>query len=64
MTSHAVFTGLINLLLGVGLGVAGGVVSVSWGVALAYRFSARRLRLAFCAVLLGTALMMLLVKPA
>ncbi len=43
---------------------AGGVVSVSWGVGLAYRFSARHLRLAFCAVLLGTALMMLVVKPA
>ena len=41
----------------------GGVVSVSWGVTLAYRFSARRLRLVFCAVLLGTALMMLLLKP-
>lgn len=41
----------------------GGIVSVSWGVALAHRFSPLRLRLAFCAVLLGTALMMLLVKP-
>jgi len=50
---------------GTGIPLAlGGVISVSWGVALAYRFSARRLRLAFCAVLLGTALMMLLVKPA
>ena len=42
----------------------GGIASVSWGVALAHRFSALRLRLAFCAVLLGTALVMLLVKPA
>jgi uncharacterized membrane protein YfcA len=49
---------------GTGIPLAvGGMLSVSWGVALAYRFPARRLRLAFCAVLLGTALMMLCVKP-
>ncbi|UCF23238.1 MAG: sulfite exporter TauE/SafE family protein, partial [Ralstonia sp.] len=40
----------------------GGIVSVSWGVALAHRFSPLRLRLTFCAVLLGTALAMLLGK--
>ncbi len=43
----------------VGLPLAlGGIASVSAGVMLAHRFSARRLRLLFCAVLLGTAAMM------
>jgi len=41
----------------------GGVLSVSWGVALAHRFSAARLRLCFSVVLLGTALMMLVAAP-
>jgi uncharacterized membrane protein YfcA len=40
----------------------GGMISVSWGVALAHRFSPIRLRILFCAVLLATALMMLLSK--
>lgn len=44
----------------VGLPMAlGGVLSVSWGVALAHQFSAARLRLLFCVVLLGTAGLML-----
>jgi uncharacterized membrane protein YfcA len=44
----------------VGLPMAlGGVLSVSWGVALAHRFSAARLRMCFSVVLLGTAVMML-----
>ena len=44
----------------VGLPMAvGGVLSVSWGVALAHRFSPARLRLCFSVVLLGTAVMML-----
>ncbi len=37
----------------------GGLVSVSWGVALAYRMPAVKLRLSFCAVLVGTAMVML-----
>ena len=45
----------------VGLPMAlGGVLSVSWGVALAHQFSPARLRLCFSVVLLGTALMMLI----
>ncbi|ANH75389.1 sulfite exporter TauE/SafE family protein [Ralstonia insidiosa] len=55
--------GHVNWGTGIPLAV-GGMVSVSWGVTLAHKFSPLRLRLAFCAVLLGTALMMLLVKPA
>jgi uncharacterized membrane protein YfcA len=44
----------------VGLPMAlGGVSSVSWGVALAHRFSPARLRACFSVVLVGTALMML-----
>jgi uncharacterized protein len=39
---------------------AGGIFSVSWGVTLAYRFPQAGLRMLFCAVLLGTALMMML----
>lgn len=38
---------------------AGGMLSVSWGVALAHRFSPARLRLCFSVVLFGTAAMML-----
>jgi len=37
----------------------GGLVSVSWGVALAYRMPAGKLRLCFCVVLVGTAVAML-----
>lgn len=45
----------------VGLPLAiGGMLSVSWGVTLAHRFPASRLRLMFCTVLLGTAGMILL----
>jgi uncharacterized membrane protein YfcA len=40
----------------------GGIFSVSWGVALAHKFSPLKLRILFCAVLVGTALMMLLQK--
>lgn len=54
--------GHVDWSTGVPLAI-GGILSVSWGVALAYRFSPVRLRLVFCAVLLGTALTMLLVKP-
>jgi uncharacterized membrane protein YfcA len=44
----------------VGLPMAlGGVLSVSWGVALAHRFSAARLRMLFSVVLVGTAVLML-----
>jgi uncharacterized membrane protein YfcA len=46
---------------GIGVPMAlGGIVSVSWGVLLAHRFSAVRLRILFCVVLLGTAAAMLL----
>jgi uncharacterized membrane protein YfcA len=45
---------------GIGLPMAvGGVLSVSWGVALAHRFSPARLRLCFSVVLVGTAALML-----
>ncbi len=37
----------------------GGILSVSWGVALAHRLPVSFLRLAFCLVLLGVALTML-----
>jgi uncharacterized membrane protein YfcA len=37
----------------------GGLVSVSWGVALAYRLPAAKLRVSFCVVLVGTAVVML-----
>lgn len=44
----------------VGLPLAlGGILSVSWGVLLAHKFPAARLRILFCLVLLGTAGMML-----
>jgi uncharacterized membrane protein YfcA len=45
----------------VGLPLAlGGIASVSWGVLLAHKFPAARLRTLFCLVLLGTAAAMLL----
>jgi len=50
--------GNVDWSVGVPLAL-GGLVSVSWGVALAFRLPATRLRLAFCAVLVGTALVML-----
>jgi uncharacterized membrane protein YfcA len=49
-----------NVDWSVGLPLAlGGLFSVSWGVALAYRMPAVPLRLSFCAVLAGTAVVML-----
>lgn len=49
-----------NVSWGTGLPMAlGGVLSVSWGVALAHRLPAARLRVLFCLVLLGTAAGML-----
>jgi uncharacterized membrane protein YfcA len=51
-----------NVSWAVGLPMAvGGVLSVSWGVQLAHKLPAARLRLLFCAVLLGTAVAMLAV---
>ncbi len=50
-----------NVSWSVGLPMAvGGVFSVSWGVLLAHKLPAARLRLLFCIVLLGTAAAMLL----
>jgi uncharacterized membrane protein YfcA len=44
----------------IGLPMAlGGILTVSWGVMLAHQFSALRLRILFCLVLLSTAAMML-----
>jgi len=49
-----------NVDWAVGMPLAlGGLASVSWGVALAYRLPAMKLRLCFCAVLVGTAVVML-----
>jgi len=50
--------GNVDWSVGVPLAL-GGLVSVSWGVALAYRLPAVKLRLSFCAVLAGTAMVML-----
>jgi uncharacterized membrane protein YfcA len=50
--------GHVDWVVGLPMAV-GGVLSVSWGVALAHQFSPARLRLCFCAVLLGTAALML-----
>lgn len=50
--------GNVDWSVGVPLAL-GGLVSVSWGVALAYRLPALKLRLGFCAVLVGTAIVML-----
>ncbi|WP_322405168.1 sulfite exporter TauE/SafE family protein [Massilia luteola] len=50
-----------NVSWATGLPMAvGGVLSVSWGVVLAHKLPAARLRLLFCVVLLGTAAAMLL----
>jgi hypothetical protein len=50
-----------NVSWAVGLPMAlGGVLSVSWGVLLAHKLPAARLRQLFCLVLLGTAAAMLL----
>ncbi|SHH54693.1 sulfite exporter TauE/SafE family protein [Massilia sp. CF038] len=51
--------GQVNWTTGLPMAL-GGIVTVSWGVVLAHRFSPTRLRRLFCLVLLGTAAMMLL----
>jgi hypothetical protein len=52
-----------NVDWGTGIPLAiGGVLSVSWGVALAHKLPAARLRLAFCTVLVSAAVMMLVSK--
>ena len=53
--------GHVSWSIGLPLSI-GGIASVSWGVAIAHRFPPARLRLAFCAVLAGTAMMMRLPK--
>ncbi|GGC63070.1 sulfite exporter TauE/SafE family protein [Undibacterium terreum] len=53
--------GHVSWITGIPLAV-GGIASVSWGVALAHRFSPLRLRILFCAVLVGTAVTMLMQK--
>lgn len=50
--------GHVNWSVGLPLAM-GGLVSVSWGVALAYRLPPVPLRLSFCAVLISTAILML-----
>jgi len=50
--------GNVDWTVGIPLAL-GGLVSVSWGVALAFRLPAVPLRLCFCAVLTGTAVAML-----
>ena len=50
--------GNVDWSVGVPLAL-GGLASVSWGVALAYRLPALKLRLSFCAVLVATAVAML-----
>jgi uncharacterized membrane protein YfcA len=50
--------GNVDWVVGIPLAL-GGLFSVSWGVALAYRMPAVPLRLSFCAVLVGTATAML-----
>jgi len=51
--------GHVDWSVGIPLAI-GGIMSVSWGVALAHKFSPQRLRIMFCAVLLGTAMSMLM----
>jgi uncharacterized membrane protein YfcA len=46
--------GNVNWTVGIPLAI-GGVLSVSWGVALAHRVAPRSLRIMFCLVLFGTA---------
>lgn len=50
--------GNVDWVVGIPLAL-GGLFSVSWGVAMAYRMPAVPLRLSFCAVLVGTATAML-----
>ena len=47
--------GNVDWAVGIALGL-GGVISVSWGVALAHAMAPRTLRILFCLVLFGTAL--------
>ena len=53
--------GHVDWNIGVPLAL-GGMLSISWGVALAHRLPPRRLRTAFCIALAATALMMLLAR--
>lgn len=53
--------GHVDWMVGIPLAL-GGIVSVSWGVTLAHRFHPARLRMVFCAVLFGTAIMMLAIR--
>lgn len=50
--------GHVNWVVGVPM-AAGGVISISWGVALAHHLSERRLRLLFCLALLAIAVSMM-----
>lgn len=60
VTALATYAQAGNVDWSVGVPLAlGGLVSVSWGVALAYRLPALKLRLGFCTVLVGTAVVML-----
>ena len=49
--------GHVNWAMGLPM-AAGGLLSISWGVALAHSLPERMLRLAFCGLLSGTALAM------
>ncbi|WP_042859309.1 sulfite exporter TauE/SafE family protein [Dickeya sp. NCPPB 3274] len=53
--------GNVDWATGIPLAV-GGILSVSWGVALAHKLPVAVLRLAFCLVLVGVALVMLVAK--
>ncbi|WP_394782025.1 sulfite exporter TauE/SafE family protein [Undibacterium sp.] len=53
--------GHVSWITGLPLAI-GGITSVSWGVALAHKFSPLKLRILFCSVLVATAVMMLLQK--
>lgn len=60
VTALASYAQAGNVDWSVGIPLAlGGLVSVSWGVALAFRLPPAPLRLSFCAVLMGTAAVML-----
>ncbi|NPE62874.1 hypothetical protein HKX68_07740 [Dickeya dadantii] len=60
--SHAVLPGVVLAwLAGIPLAI-GGILSVSWGVALAHKLPVVALRLAFCLVLVGVAVVMLVAK--
>ncbi|MFZ6644825.1 sulfite exporter TauE/SafE family protein [Undibacterium sp. TJN25] len=53
--------GHVSWITGIPLAI-GGITSVSWGVALAHKFSPLKVRVLFCSVLVATAVMMLLQK--